>query len=368
MIKISQKGRFCAVCGTTTGPFLDNLCENCYKKEHPLNIELIKTLDIEICPLCGNLKVQGTNITTWNKEEDLEQILREVARRAILERIQTDFFYEYEFTDNIEEDKIMNYGIKEFQIQTTIIASPFEEFSDFKEEFTTTLKLQRSSCSECSKYKSGYYEGILQIRADNRKLNEQEVETLETQIENIMGRFEDSKMMYILDFDADQDGITCKTSTKYLAETLAREIKNLTAGKLSIAYELKTQARDGTDVYQNTYLVRLPPYATGDIIEYEDVFWVVRNISDTKIKLESLENREIKTFDRKRIEDRSIKKSDSVVSREYMFISADGENAVIMGLDNYENFDDILKRLPLHKNVGENIKGFIYEDKNYYLE
>ena len=51
-----------------------------------------------------------------------------------------------------------------------------------------------------------------------------------------------------------------------------------------------------------------------------------------------------------------------------MYVSADGENATIMGLDNYETFDDLVKRLPLHKKVGENMKGFIYEDKNYYLD
>ena len=240
MIRISQKGRFCAVCGTKTGPFLDNFCENCYKKEHPLDIDIIKTVNVEICPLCGNLKVQGTSVSTWNKEESLETILREIVRRAIMEKIQTDLSYELEFEDTIEEDKIMNYGVKEFEVNTTISASPFEEFSDFVKEFQTRVKLQRASCNECSKYKSGYFEGILQVRADNRKLTDLEIDRLEDYIDKIMERYIESKMMYILDFETDQDGITCKTSTKYLAETLAREIKNLTAGKLSVASIIKS--------------------------------------------------------------------------------------------------------------------------------
>ncbi|MCE7741609.1 MAG: hypothetical protein GOP50_04060 [Candidatus Heimdallarchaeota archaeon] len=368
MIKISQRGRFCAVCGTKTGPFLNNLCETCYKKEHPLDIEIIKQVNVEICPLCGNLKIQGTSISTWNKEEGLEPIVREVVRRTIIEKIQTELFYDCEFEDNIEEDKIMNYGVKAFEIRTNVTATPFEEFSDFEKEFTTRIKLIRASCNECSKYKSGYFEGILQIRADNRKLGELELERLESHIDQIMKKYEESKMMYILDYEADKDGITCKTSTKYLAETMAREIKSITAGKLTVAYELKTKSRDGTDLYQNTYLVRLPQYTSGDILEFEGIFWVVKNITEAKIRLESLENREMKNFDRKRIKDRGLKKSDSVVSREYMFVSSDGVNATIMALDNYENYDDVLKRLPLNKEIGENIKGFIYEEKNYYLE
>jgi len=368
VIKISQRGRFCAVCGTKTGPFLNNLCETCYKKEHPLDIEIIKRINTVICPSCGKLNIQGTSVSTWNKEEGLEPILREVTRRAIVEKIQTELFYDCKFEDNIEEDKIMNYGVKTFEIQTAITATPFEEFSNFEKEFTTRIKLIRESCGECSKFSSGYFEAILQIRADNRKFSEVEIEKLEDYIEKTMERFAESKMMYILDFETDKDGITCKTSTKYLAETLAREIKSLTAGKLTIAYELKTRAKDGSDVYQNTYLVRLPQYSSGDIVEFERSFWVVRHISEAKIRLESLEDREIKNFDRKKVKDRGLKKSDSVVSRDYMFVSSDGVNATIMALDNYENFDDVLKRLPLNKEVGDNIKGFIYEEKNYYLD
>ena len=41
---------------------------------------------------------------------------------------------------------------------------------------------------------------------------------------------------------------------------------------------------------------------------------------------------------------------------------------VIMAMDNYENYEDNLERLPPKKEEGENVKGFIYDDKNYYLE
>ena len=368
MIEISQRGRFCAVCGTTMGPFLDNLCENCYKKEYPLDITVPEIINVEICPLCGNLKVQGVSISTVNREEKLEYIIREVVQKTILGKIQADFAYDYKFTDNIEEEKILNYGIKDFDIQIFITATPFEEFSEFEKELTSKVKLNRSSCDQCSKFKAGYFEGILQIRGDNRKLTEQETSKLESYIEKTMERFEDSKLMYIIEFKTDQDGITCKTSTKYLADTLAREIKNITSGKLSIAYELKTMAKDGTDVYTNTYLVKLPKYAIKDIAQYNGIFWIVRQISDSQLKLESLENRDIKDFDRKKVEDQGTRSNDIVVNREYMFVSSDGKNVVIMALDNYENYDDVLRRLPANKVVGDTIKGFIYNGKNYYLE
>ncbi|MHA2358127.1 MAG: NMD3-related protein, partial [Candidatus Heimdallarchaeaceae archaeon] len=228
--------------------------------------------------------------------------------------------------------------------------------------------LVRTNCDECTKYKSGYFEAILQVRGDNRKLTEKEVFEIEELIEKIMNQYEDAKMSYIMDLTADQDGITAQISTKYLAESIAKEIKAQTSGKMSVAYEHKTTSRDGTEVYTNTYLVRLPEYAEGDIIEYEKILWVVKGVSDQQIKVESLEDHEIKKFDRKRIEDKGRKRNEEIVEREYMIVSIEKNGVVIMALDNYENYDDILERLPRNKRAGENIKGFIIEDRNYYTE
>ncbi|MCG3215117.1 MAG: hypothetical protein KAS63_00220 [Candidatus Heimdallarchaeota archaeon] len=365
---ISQRGRFCAVCGSAGGPFLDNLCEKCYKKENPLEMKKVDSLKVEICSTCGSLRILGAHTDTQNREEGLEEVIREVARRAILENIDLDSTFQYDFTDNIEESKIMNYGVKEFEINTRIVTKPYEEFSEFEEEFRTRLKMLRSICDDCSKYKSGYFEAILQVRGDNRKLTEKEEEEIEQQIENKMKQYEDARLAYILDFEVDQDGITAQVSTKFLAETLAREIKNFTSGKLTTAYEHKTTSKDGAEVYTNTYLVKLPEFAKGDIVEYERILWVVKNVSDALIKMESLETHEIKKIDRKRVESQASRRNNEIIEREYMLVSVEGQTVIIMAMDNYENIDDNLERVPRNKGVGENIKGFLIEEKNYYIE
>ncbi len=368
MRTISQSGRFCAVCGTTEGPYLENLCEKCYKKENPIEFDIQNKINVIICPLCLSIKIQNTVVDTWNKEDGLEDIMREMVERKILEKIHTDIDYHYEFEDNIEESKIMNYGVKEFELRTNITAKPFEEFSEFEKNYHTRIKMVRTSCDLCVRHKAGYFEAILQVRGENRKLTETEQENIEGIVDRIMTRYIDAKMSYIIDPETDVDGFTCKVSTKYLAETIAREIKSATAGKMNVAYELKTKNKEGIDVYQNTYLVRLPEYASGDIIEFENKMWIVKQITERQIKLESFDNHEQKKFDRKRIENRGKKLTESVVEREFLLVSSDGMNVVIMALDNYENFDDDLKRIPLNKQVGENIMGFIYEDRNYYIE
>ncbi|NPD87986.1 MAG: hypothetical protein HGN29_04640 [Asgard group archaeon] len=350
------------------GPFLDNLCENCYKKENPLEIKKLDSLQVEICPECGTLKILRNRVDTWKREENLEEIIREVARRAIIEKLEVDTPLQYEFEDDIEESKIMNYGVKEFSAKTRIYAKPHKDFSEFEESFTTRLKMKRAICDECSKYKTGYYEAILQVRGEDRKLTQKEEEDIEALIERMMKQYDEARMAYILDLDVDQDGITAKVSTKFLAESLAKEIKGFSAGKISVAYEHKTTSRDGTDVFTNTYLVKLPVFAKGTILEFEKILWVVKSVSEQQIKMESLENHEIRHHDRKRVESRGRKKDDEIVKREYMIVSKEKNAIVIMAMDNYENFEDNVERLPPKKEEGENITGFIYDDKNYYLE
>ena len=368
MKTISERRRFCAICGAIEGPFLDNLCENCFKKENPLELKKLNSLNVEICPTCGTLKVLGAHVDTWESGQPLEATIREVVRSAIVEKINLESSFQCDFEDNIEESKIMNYGVKEFETKTYVVTKPYEEFGEFEDEFVTRLKMVREICDDCSKYKSGYFEAILQVRGENRKLTDQEQSDIENLIENKMKQFEDARLSYMLDFNVDQDGLTAQISTKFLAEALAREIKGFTSGKLTSAFEHKTTSKDGEEVYTNTYLVRLPEFTQGDIVEYDRVLWVVKNVSDALIKMESLENHEIKKIDRKRVESRAIKRSEEIVEREFMFVSAEANVVTIMAMDNYENFDDNLERLPKNKIIGEQIKGFILDEKNYYLE
>ncbi|MHA1417937.1 MAG: NMD3-related protein [Candidatus Heimdallarchaeaceae archaeon] len=368
MSKISERRRFCAICGVTDEVLLDNLCEKCYKKEHPLEVELLKKLTVEICINCGDLRVLNTRIDPWAREESLEEVIREVVRSAVLSKFHSEDPYDVEFEDDIENDKIMNYGVKSFELRTKIILQPHEEFSPFEKDFSTRLKMSRTICNDCSMIKSGYFEAILQIRADKRKLTDDELDELENLINDMMKQYEDAKLSYILKMEVEPEGITAQVSTKILASNLAREIRVQTAGKLSLAYEHKTTSKDGSEVYTNTYLVRLPAIGRGDIINFEKEIWRVKAINDDQFRLESLTNHEERKVVRKRVEISAKKRNDELVPREYMLVSIDGQIVVIMGMDNYENFDDNLERLPKNRKIGETIKGFLLDEKNYYLE
>lgn len=358
--------QFCAICGISEDPFVDNLCETCYKKEKPLDVETIKQIAVEICSSCGTMRIQGKRF----EPEDftnIEEAIREIVKGVILEKLRIDGSYKHDYSDDIDEEKINYKRLKRFNVATTITAKPLEEFGEFTAILDTNVNISRMTCDTCSKYKAGYFEAILQVRGENRQITDKEEAKLEELINIIMKKYEGSRMAYILEYEIDKKGITAKISTKMLAEELTRAIKQKTAGKTTIAYELKTKARDGTDVYTNTYLVRLPKYAIEDVVEFENEIWLIRGILTNEIKLESLDNHAIKKFDRRRVETYGKRRFYQILERKFMVISFKGNMATIMAMDNYENFEEKIEKLPKSVKEGQSVEGFLYEDRNYYL-
>ena len=56
------------------------------------------------------------------------------------------------------------------------------------EEHTTNVKIKKGACPDCSKYASGYFESVIQIRADKRFPSTKELQTID-QIIRAQDRF-----------------------------------------------------------------------------------------------------------------------------------------------------------------------------------
>ncbi|MHA1401992.1 MAG: NMD3-related protein, partial [Candidatus Heimdallarchaeaceae archaeon] len=362
-----MKGRFCAICGTTVGPFVENLCEKCYLKEYPIDFGTIDKIELELCPSCESISVGGLTVNHLFVDQNLETVIRELAKSKIIEKFNLTVPYRYEFLEeDIEEERIRE-GYKEFKITTRLHVRPHPEFNEISVETTTTIELHKVTCQQCIKFKTGYHEAILQVRGTNRKLTEEEEEKIEQIIREEVGKHGDPKTSYLFEYVTNEEGITTKVSTKFLAEELAKKIKSVMAAKYTVAYKLVTQTRDGRDVYRNTYLVRLPEYIRKDIVEFQDQVWYIIGVKENEVVLLSLENHEQRKVNRKKFENSAKKRTEEIFKREYMYISDEGETAMIMTMDTFENYEEKKAKIPKNAEVGETIKGFILDEKDYYF-
>ncbi len=360
------KGRFCAICGTTKGPFVKNLCEECYFKEYTIDVKLPKQLIFNLCPSCGTISITGMSVNPFLVEQDFDIVLRELARSKITENIKSDIPFRYEFKkDDISLEKI-NQGYKKFKIIIIFYFKPEIQFREIEKEFEVEIKIRKTTCEQCIRYKTGYHEAVLQVRGTNRKLQETEEKEVEDLLQQELEN-SSSNSNYLTDIQINKDGVTANVSTKLFAEELAKKIKEKMAARYSVAYTLVTQTRDKQDVYRNTYLVKLPEFIKGDIVNFAGKTWIVINTKAEEVILLSLEEHKEKKINRKKFEKTAKKRNDEIFEREYMYLSDEGDSIRVMTMDTYENFEEPKDKIPKEMQIGEKLKGFILDEKNYYF-
>jgi nonsense-mediated mRNA decay protein 3 len=134
---------------------------------------------------------------------------------------------------------------------------------------------QKGVCDRCSRIKGGYFEAILQVRTTNRNLSQKEKEIIGDLIEkNISNSFSFvSKVVEI------NNGIDYYIGDKIVAEHIAILLKKKFHGIFKKSSTLVGK-KDGRNVYRTTYLVRLPEYRSGDLIQMGDKIFKIMKIGE----------------------------------------------------------------------------------------
>ncbi len=131
----------CPKCGrkNTEVKFIEAFCVDCY----PYNIKLPEKIEIEICKRCGKMRLKGEWIP-YDKNKIEEYTISKCRG---------------DFTDakyDIESGKI-TFVVKKGETEVFV-----ERWLPFKKIITI--------CPECSRIAGGYYEAIIQLRGDPRKI------------------------------------------------------------------------------------------------------------------------------------------------------------------------------------------------------
>jgi len=134
--------KICPRCGNSSGTkrFFGDFCEDCYLG----NIDLTLPMRIEIpfCKICR--KVRAAKWEELNKKV-LESIVKKNAK------------------GNYESFHVLSCGGNQYE--AVFLVSHGSDYFEVKRKFS--LKMNNSTCEECSRETSGYYEAIVQIRGKN---------------------------------------------------------------------------------------------------------------------------------------------------------------------------------------------------------
>ncbi len=336
----------CFKCGKNEA-VQDGLCRECYLATHDL-VKVPDYIDLYVCSHCGAISSDGKR---WTDYEDFNEGLEESAASRI--SVSRGTVITEEESSVIEKDP-HTYVLKgHLSLKTGPIFS--------EKDFQSTIRIKTSTCPRCTRLHGGYYEAIIQIRASDRAMSEEE----KTEYEDIVSsRIEEmkniSRDIFITQEEEVHGGIDIYVSKSRAAKSTARYLAEEVAGRLTESKKLAGR-KEGEDFYRFTYLVRLPEYRKGDFVEYLGKYYRVLGVTGSTWKLLSMEKgNEIKVRGRDAEKFKlSAKKEDS---EEWIVVSAG--NGEIQALDP-NNYRTITLRCA--DKPGEKVKVIRLGDELYAL-
>jgi len=167
--------------------------------------------------------------------------------------------------------------------------------------------LKKTVCDVCSKQFGGYHEAIIQIRAEQRNLTQDEINeivlNIETLVENL--RAKGNRSLFITDMSETHGGVDFLISDKGSALAITYKIQSRFGGEIKTSSK-NIGMKDSRQIYRVTCLLRLPSIKKGDFISYKNRYYFISSISKNKIRLFDLSNWDDQVIDYKQIKNPKI--------------------------------------------------------------
>lgn len=244
------------------------ICGECLSERK--EVASIENFTLETCSKCQSVRF-GRNWLKISLEKAIEKV--------ILEKLRVDPNFEVKEISVLDKTAILRGVLNDEFIEISI---PFD------------YRLRRISCPKCSMESGGYYESIVQLRAEKRPLRKEEIEKAK-EIVNKTILEKDGEKDFLSKFEILKNGIDFYLGSRKLGEKISRRMAEEFGGRIFETRKLHTRI-DGRDVYRFTFLVKLPEYEDLDVVVKNDTLYVVKNarlgkgIDFLSGKYESIEN------------------------------------------------------------------------------
>ncbi|WP_209626691.1 60S ribosomal export protein NMD3 [Methanobacterium petrolearium] len=268
---------FCIECGKEDEELFKGLCKTCFAARNSL-IHIPSELEVEVCAHCSATHVGDKWMETGKSEEELiaETIVRESVPDEDADAV-------------VLEIDLLNQ--KGSMLEILVIATGKVAGVPIKREYKVNVKLNRSVCPECSKYASGYYEAVLQLRADDRSLASDEIQSVDDIIKHQLEKLSrNNRMAYLSQRLELKEGVDYYLGSLKAARKISNSVKENMGGILGESPRLMGRDKSaGKDLYRIWISLRLPFFQKGDFLNYGEHIGRVIDLNGRKITIQDLE-------------------------------------------------------------------------------
>lgn len=254
---------FCPKCGKDTDVFFDNVCSQCFTQNRTL-IECPQVLYSRICRTCGSVFKRGK----WSSRENEEKTVQECVNDSLIHDKEAS---DLKLTITPKQLDYSRYRVH-IEASASIKGAPIEAV------LNREIRISWETCDTCSRISGGYFEGIVQIRADKRIPTGEELKRCIEIAEEVAARSREKgdRLAFIAQTLELDEGIDFYVGSMKLGKQICRAIIDLFGGKFLEFPKLVGQ-KNGVDLYRITFALRLPEFVRGDIISADDRVIEVQN-------------------------------------------------------------------------------------------
>ncbi|MDI6644760.1 MAG: 60S ribosomal export protein NMD3 [Methanobacteriaceae archaeon] len=275
---------FCPRCGRSGQDLVEGLCKTCFINDISL-LEIPDEIEVIVCAHCGSALRQGK----WYDQDSTEE---ETIYNAIISNITANKCAE-DVEIWVEELIVRGSNIKCLvHVQAKVLGEIV------KQEYDLNVKLLKNVCPECSKYASGYYEAVIQIRAHNRLPSNKEVEKIDQIISGQIDRLsKKNKMAYVSERIVLKEGIDYYIGSYKVSKKLVNVLKEELGGVVKESPRLMGKDKStGKELFRIWISFRLPNFHVGDFIKYGNFIGQLISVDGRKIQFRDLDTGQISSI------------------------------------------------------------------------
>ncbi len=273
----------CPVCGRHVDKLVDGMCEECFRREHPLVSLKVKQLEIEVCRSCGSLRFRKGK---WYS--DVKELEREIAREAsrLVRARDSISAVEAEFSRDLSL----------LFLKVTGKASP-ELSYEYTEEFVLKVSTIRTLCETCLGHVSKRKNTLVQIRVHGRRLTQPELRELSKRVEETISELATQDPGVVpVEMEEKPVGLDIYFSEYSAARKVVEALSRKIYVEVLETAKLVGVDDSGREKYRRTIRLLIPGFRTGDVIKFNENIFFVLNVTPRHVELLNLENYTLSSF------------------------------------------------------------------------
>lgn len=253
---VTTSSLFCPRCGKETEQ--EGLCQACFLEKYVV-FEVPRVIEATVCAKCPSYRVGELWVSTRLKT--FEELAKKAASKNIrlLLKINKDV---REPVVSIASDFVSPNILKaRVTVEGSIEGRPVKTEADVE------ARVRKETCDVCSRIAGGYYEAIVQIRAQGRLPTKKEVQRCLKLADDVMVKAERSgdRLAFVSDVFELPEGMDIYVGSTVSARQISRAIVDELGGTIIESPKL-VGAKEGKGLYRVTFAVRLPGIVPGDIV------------------------------------------------------------------------------------------------------